>query len=143
MPEDLLLKTKKQMRGLNKRGKKSPYPQSIKDAVIELSKHMSASAIARSLGVSKTFACKTVRLAKINNNDLSLKRDKQIKYKKNDYANKSKADQNLQFVEITDQLKSVVKGNSNKSFISLDNSNKELMPTMRFTTNNGITIELF
>ena len=126
MSSDLLFETKRKIARLNRKdGSKLPYPQFVKDAIVELSKKMSASQIANELGLSKTFVCKIERKARSNQNGPISKEEKH---------------QSLQFFNITDNFKSFMKeghGDDSKSF---DNSQ---MPVMRFTTNGGTFIETF
>ena len=121
--EQLLAKTQQQIKYLRTNGKKRHYPQTIKDAVIKLADHMSGSSIANSLSLSKSFVCKTIR----HSNKKSCNTSKTT-IPSQEYQTIS----DLPFLEITNELKGLVKEDTPR-----------LIPAMRFTTNNGIIIEIF
>ncbi len=125
MNSNLLIETKRKIVELNrKNGGRVPYPQFVKDAVAELSKKMSASQIANELGLSKTFACKIARATRLGENS--------IKKKETDKGSlMSTKGQQLQFLDVTDNLKSFMKEDNN------------CMPIMKFTTKSGTVIEIF
>ena len=97
---------------------------------------MSASAIADTINVSKTFACKTIRLAKKDKSLLVNKVTSKKSVQERSMAQSLPIENNLQILDITDQFNSVVKSNEIDEISSPPIS-------MRFTTSNGTIIEVF
>lgn len=125
--KQLLSKTKKQISQFKKsRNPKDPYPQPVKDAIVKLSAHMSGNAIAQSLEISTSFVCKTIRSAEC------------LDPKIPDSTSSQRVDSvsELQLLDITDELKKVVKEDR------LNNHFNSAL-SMRFSTNSGIVIEIF
>ena len=107
--KELLQQTQTQVRQLAKNRKGIKFPQSLKDSIIKLSNKMNASAIARAIGVSSTFACTVVRLERINKSTLiSSNKDKRVPSKENLNSKKITDNNNLQILDITDQFKSIM-----------------------------------
>jgi hypothetical protein len=120
----LLAETKRKIE-LLRSGKKGKiiYPQFVKDAVIELSVDMTASQIAKELGLSKTFSCETIRYNRKSSN------------KKNN--NSLIHSKNTSFIDITNEFKSFVKDDL------IIEKNEKQSPLMKFTTQSGTIIEIF
>ena len=134
--ERLIQQTKEQVEKLNKNkknGKGVKFPQSLKDSIIKLSNDMTASDIARAVGVSKTFACTVINRARKNGSPLI---NNTTAVKKKSISTKVTDNNNLQILEITDQFKSIMKED-------VKNPQSEQAPIMRFTTSSGTTIEIF
>lgn len=123
----LLSITQQQIKDHKFKRNHTKYPQSIKDAVITLSKTIPCpKELSSRLGLSKTFIYKTIKLSNKEQSLTSLKSNIPSR------ADQPKESSNIDFLEITNELKSFMKDDI-----------QPIAPSMRFTTNNGIIVEIF
>ncbi len=123
----LLQRTKERVEKIKNSGGKATYPKVVINAIVRPSSEMTGSEIAESLGLSKTFTCKAIRLSK---------KDIKARALKDSRPPKVEIVPDLQFLELTDELKSIVKEDFMEAPLAAT-------PSMRFTTGSGIVIEVF
>ncbi len=102
--------------------KRPKYSPEIRNSIIELTNRMSNIQITRELGVSGSFIARLKKRSK----NLSINK-------------KSEPSSKFQFLQVDDQFNNFMKDDHFDNFIK----NDKAIPTIKLTTNGGVTIEIF